>query len=102
MFPLPILIIYQAGWVKREKLLCYISSGCQTGMLLGACHAGLADLIKADGLELVGWVANRVNPGTENYAEIIKMLELNYQVKSWVRSLICQVKRARKRESVSR
>ena len=33
------------------------------------------DAIKADGLEVVGWVANRVNPGTEHYADIIEMLE---------------------------
>ena len=49
------------------------------GIKLGCLsHAILtAEAIEADGLELVGWVANRVNPGVENYAEMIKMLELN-------------------------
>ncbi len=34
-----------------------------------------AEAIRADGLNLVGWVANRINPGTEHYADIIAMLE---------------------------
>ncbi|WP_318440985.1 dethiobiotin synthase [Photobacterium leiognathi subsp. mandapamensis] len=64
-----------SSWVKREKLPVILVVGVKLGCL---SHAMLtAEAIKADGLELVGWVANRVNPGTENYAEIIKMLELN-------------------------
>jgi len=47
------------------------------GIKLGCLsHAILtAESIIADGLKIVGWVANRVNPGTEHYAEIIAMLE---------------------------
>lgn len=47
------------------------------GIKLGCLsHAFLtAEAIRADGLNLVGWVANRVNPGTEHYADIIEMLE---------------------------
>ncbi|MGR5095331.1 dethiobiotin synthase [Vibrio maritimus] len=60
-------------WVKREKLPVVLVVGIKLGCL---SHAMLtAEAIKADGLELVGWVANRVNPGVEHYAEIIEMLE---------------------------
>jgi dethiobiotin synthetase len=60
-------------WVKQEKLPVVLVVGIKLGCL---SHAMLtADAIKADGLELVGWVANRVNPGVEHYAEIIEMLE---------------------------
>ena len=34
-----------------------------------------AEAIQNDGLEVIGWVANRINPGTEHYADIITMLE---------------------------
>lgn len=64
-----------SSWVKREKLPVILVVGVKLGCL---SHAMLtAEAIQADGLELVGWVANRVNPATENYAEIIKMLTLN-------------------------
>ncbi|GAL20274.1 dethiobiotin synthase [Vibrio maritimus] len=60
-------------WVKQEKLPVVLVVGIKLGCL---SHAMLtAEAIKADGLELVGWVANRVNPGVEHYAEIIEMLE---------------------------
>ncbi|NLS11463.1 ATP-dependent dethiobiotin synthetase BioD [Vibrio sp. SM6] len=62
-----------SNWVKREKLPVVLVVGIKLGCL---SHAMLtAEAIAADGLELVGWVANRVNPGTENYAEIIALLE---------------------------
>ncbi|MDD9194983.1 dethiobiotin synthase [Aliivibrio sp. S3MY1] len=60
-------------WVKQEKLPVVLVVGIKLGCL---SHAMLtAEAIQHDGLEIIGWVANRVNPGTENYAEIIKMLE---------------------------
>ncbi|MGY3570101.1 dethiobiotin synthase [Vibrio paucivorans] len=60
-------------WVKQEQLPVVLVVGIKLGCL---SHAMLtAEIIKADGLNLVGWVANRVNPGTEHYAEIIEMLE---------------------------
>ncbi|MGR5176969.1 dethiobiotin synthase [Vibrio parahaemolyticus] len=64
-----------SSWVKQEKLPVVLVVGIKLGCL---SHAMLtAEVIKADGLELVGWVANRVNPGVEHYAEIIEMLENN-------------------------
>ncbi|MGF1748808.1 dethiobiotin synthase [Vibrio cionasavignyae] len=60
-------------WVKQEALPVVLVVGIKLGCL---SHAMLtAEAIKADGLELVGWVANRINPGVEHYADIIKMLE---------------------------
>ncbi|MGR5131870.1 dethiobiotin synthase [Vibrio alfacsensis] len=60
-------------WVQQEQLPVVLVVGIKLGCL---SHALLtAEVIKADGLNLVGWVANRVNPGTEHYAEIIDMLE---------------------------
>lgn len=60
-------------WVKQEKLPVVLVVGIKLGCL---SHAMLtAETIQHDGLEIIGWVANRVNPGTEHYAEIIAMLE---------------------------
>lgn len=60
-------------WVKQEKLPVVLVVGIKLGCL---SHAMLtAEAIQHDGLEIIGWVANRSNPGTENYAEIIAMLE---------------------------
>ena len=60
-------------WVKQEKLPVVLVVGIKLGCL---SHAMLtAEAIQHDGLEIIGWVANRINPGTENYAEIIAMLE---------------------------
>lgn len=62
-----------SSWVKKEKLPVVLVVGVKLGCL---SHAILtAESIEADGLNIVGWVANRVNPGTEHYAEIIKVLE---------------------------
>ncbi|MBV1842085.1 dethiobiotin synthase [Photobacterium ganghwense] len=66
---------FLSTWVKQEKLPVILVVGVKLGCL---SHAILtAEAIRQDGLELVGWVANRVNPGTENYAEIIRMLDEN-------------------------
>ncbi|PFG55884.1 dethiobiotin synthetase [Vibrio sp. ES.051] len=60
-------------WVKQEQLPVVLVVGIKLGCLN---HALLtAEIIRADGLNLVGWVANRVNPGTEHYADIIGTLE---------------------------
>ncbi len=60
-------------WVKQEQLPVVLVVGIKLGCL---SHALLtAETIRADGLNLVGWVASRVNPGTEHYADIIEMLE---------------------------
>lgn len=60
-------------WVKQEKLPVVLVVGIKLGCL---SHAMLSvEAIQNDGLEIVGWAANRINPGTENYADIITMLE---------------------------
>ncbi|MGT8836860.1 dethiobiotin synthase [Vibrio cholerae] len=60
-------------WVKQERLPVILVVGIKVGCL---SHAILtAEAIRADGLKLVGWIANRINPGTEHYAEIIEHLE---------------------------
>ncbi|PAR66223.1 dethiobiotin synthase [Vibrio cholerae] len=60
-------------WVKQERLPVILVVGIKLGCL---SHALLtAEAIRADGLDLVGWIANRINPGTEHYAEIIEHLE---------------------------
>lgn len=62
-----------SSWVAQERLSVVLVVGIKLGCL---SHAMLTlEAIKADGLEVVGWVANRINPGTEHYADIIKMLE---------------------------
>lgn len=62
-----------SSWVQQEKLPVVLVVGIKLGCL---SHAMLTlDAIKADSLEVVGWVANRINPGTEHYADIISMLE---------------------------
>ncbi|MBD1571711.1 ATP-dependent dethiobiotin synthetase BioD [Vibrio sp. S17_S38] len=65
---------YLSTWVQQEKLPVILVVGVKLGCL---SHAILTvEAIESDGLEVVGWVANRINPGTEHYAEIIRMLEL--------------------------
>lgn len=62
-----------SSWVKQEKLPVILVVGIKLGCL---SHAMLTvEAIQNDGLEIIGWAANRINPGTENYADIIAMLE---------------------------
>ena len=62
-----------SSWVQTEQLAVILVVGIKLGCL---SHALLtAESIRADGLKIVGWVANRVNPGTEHYADIIQLLE---------------------------
>ncbi len=64
---------YLSSWVKQENLPVILVVGIKLGCLN---HALLtAEAIQADGLTIMGWVANRINPGTEHYADIIAMLE---------------------------
>lgn len=59
-------------WVVQEQLPVLMVVGIQEGCIN---HALLtAQAIANDGLSLVGWVANRINPGLAHYAEIIRVL----------------------------
>ncbi|AOR65323.1 dethiobiotin synthase [Pectobacterium wasabiae] len=59
-------------WVVQEQLPVVLVVGIKLGCI---SHALLtAQAIINDGLPLVGWVANRINPGLANYAEIIHVL----------------------------
>lgn len=59
-------------WVVQEQMPVIMIVGIQEGCLN---HALLtAQAIASDGLPLVGWVANRINPGIAHYADIIAIL----------------------------
>lgn len=59
-------------WVVQEQLPVLMVVGIQDGCMN---HAQLtAQAIIHDGLPLVGWVANRINPCMANYASIIAVL----------------------------
>ncbi|WP_404684439.1 dethiobiotin synthase [Raoultella terrigena] len=59
-------------WVVQEQLPVLMVVGIQEGCIN---HALLtAQAITNDGLPLIGWVANRINPGLAHYAEIIDVL----------------------------
>lgn len=66
---------FLSSWVAEEKLPVVLVVGVKLGCLN---HAMLTiESIKNDGLEVVGWVANRVNPFEEHYRDIINFLEQN-------------------------
>ncbi|MCS3429998.1 dethiobiotin synthase [Klebsiella sp. BIGb0407] len=59
-------------WVVQEQLPVLMVVGIQDGCMN---HAQLtAQAILHDGLPLIGWVANRINPCMANYASIIEAL----------------------------
>ena len=59
-------------WVVQEQLPVLMVVGIQEGCIN---HALLtAQAIANDGLPLIGWVANRINPCLAHYAEIIEVL----------------------------
>lgn len=59
-------------WVVQEQLPVLMVVGIQEGCIN---HAILtAQAVANDGLPLIGWVANRINPGLAHYAEIIDVL----------------------------
>lgn len=62
-----------SDWVVQEQLPVLMVVGIQEGCIN---HALLtAQAIANDGLPLLGWVANRINPGLAHYAEIIDVLQ---------------------------
>lgn len=64
-------------WVVEERLPVVMVVGIKLGCL---SHAILtAEAIVNDGLPLLGWVANRINPGLAHYAEIIEVLSSKLQ-----------------------
>ncbi|NRN26801.1 dethiobiotin synthase [Photorhabdus heterorhabditis] len=59
-------------WVIREKIPVILVVGIQPGCIN---HSILtAQAIINDGLQLVGWVANRINPGLSYYAKVLDRL----------------------------
>ncbi|WP_058972883.1 dethiobiotin synthase [Type-D symbiont of Plautia stali] len=61
-----------SNWVQQEQLPVVLVVGIKEGCI---SHALLtAETIARDGLPLIGWVANRINPGLAHYAEIIDVL----------------------------
>lgn len=61
-----------SSWVKQAQLPVVLVVGIKEGCI---SHALLtAEAIVADGLPFAGWVANRINPGLANYADIIARL----------------------------
>lgn len=62
-----------SDWVIQEQLPVIMVVGIQSGCI---SHAMLtSQAIISDGLTLVGWVANRINPGLAHYAQIIQVLQ---------------------------
>nr|WP_086938279.1 dethiobiotin synthase [Thaumasiovibrio occultus] len=65
--------VYLSEWVKERDLPVILVVGIKLGCM---SHAVLtAEAIERDGLKVAGWIANRINPGLDNYAEVIKFLE---------------------------
>ncbi|RWR03579.1 dethiobiotin synthetase [[Pantoea] beijingensis] len=61
-----------SDWAVKEQLPVVMVVGIKLGCV---SHALLtAEAIAHDGLPLIGWVANRINPGLAHYADIINVL----------------------------
>ncbi|SUU97385.1 dethiobiotin synthase [Avibacterium paragallinarum] len=61
-----------ASWAVSHKMPVVLVVGIKEGCIN---HALLtAQSIEQSGLPLLGWIANRINPGLAHYAEIIAML----------------------------
>jgi dethiobiotin synthetase len=59
-------------WAVQEQLPVVLVVGIKLGCI---SHALLtAQAVVNDGLPLLGWVANRINPGLAHYAQIIDVL----------------------------
>jgi dethiobiotin synthetase len=59
-------------WVVEQQLPVVLVVGIQSGCI---SHALLtAEAIAQDGLPLLGWVGNRINPGLAHYSDIIEIL----------------------------
>lgn len=64
---------FYADWLKGQSVGVILVVGIQHGCVN---HALLtAEAIRADGLPLIGWMANRINPGLAHYAQIIDRLQ---------------------------
>lgn len=61
-----------SDWVVQEQLPVILVVGIKLGCINHAILA--AEAIINDGLLLLGWVANRINPGLAHYAEIMDVL----------------------------
>ena len=65
---------YLSSWVKQEQLPVILVVGIKLGCLN---HALLtAEAIQADGLTVVGWIANCIEPKSDNYTAMITWLGL--------------------------
>ncbi|MBD2821765.1 ATP-dependent dethiobiotin synthetase BioD [Xenorhabdus sp. 42] len=63
---------FYSDWVVREKIPVILVVGIQAGCVN---HAILtAQSIINDGVPLVGWIANRINPGLAHYAKTLERL----------------------------
>lgn len=61
-----------ADWVKENQMPTVLVVGIKEGCVNHALLTAAA--IKQQGVPLVGWVANRINPGLRHYAELIQLL----------------------------
>lgn len=62
-----------SSWVQSQQMPVILVVGIELGCIN---HAMLtAQAIESDGLKLAGWVANRINPGTQCAKDIINFLE---------------------------
>lgn len=62
-----------SSWVQQEQLPVVLVVGIKLGCLN---HAMLTvEAIQKDGLAIVGWVANTIDPDAQHYSEMIQMLE---------------------------
>lgn len=70
-----------SDWAVQEQLPVVLVVGIKTGCI---SHALLtAQAVINDGLPLLGWVANRINPGLAHYAEIIDVLRGKSRHRCW-------------------
>ncbi|QIM65319.1 dethiobiotin synthase [Frederiksenia canicola] len=61
-----------AEWVKRNQMPVVLVVGIKEGCVNHALLTAYA--IQQQGCTLLGWVANRVNPGLRHYFELIELL----------------------------
>ncbi|WGL99620.1 dethiobiotin synthase [Arsenophonus sp. aPb] len=65
--------MFYSDWVIQQKIPVILVVGIQPGCIN---HAVLtAHAIIQDGIRLIGWIANRINPGLTCYAQIIDRLQ---------------------------
>lgn len=64
-----------SAWVSQQQIPVILVVGIQEGCVSQALMA--AQSILSDGVYLLGWVANRINPGLAHYAETIAVIAQN-------------------------